>query len=130
MNNIEEKFLPLGTVVLLKGAEKRLMITGFCTMPTDDEKGTLYDYCGCMYPEGIISTNQTALFNHEQIEKVFFVGYSDEEEKDFKFKLKQLINANKELGKISLKDDNTFGEKETLKENAIFQDVSNIESID
>ena len=38
MNNVGEKFLPLGTVVMLKGASKRLMITGFCTMAAEEAR--------------------------------------------------------------------------------------------
>ena len=93
MNNVGEKFLPLGTVVMLKGASKRLMITGFCTMAAEEE-GVMYDYAGCMYPEGFISSDQTALFNHDQIEKVYHLGLVDQEEKDFKIKLNQLLYAN------------------------------------
>ena len=44
MNNVGEKFLPLGTVVMLKGASKRLMITGFCTMAADESECVIYDY--------------------------------------------------------------------------------------
>ena len=94
MNNVGEKFLPLGTVVMLKGASKRLMITGFCTMAAEEAEGVMYDYSGCMYPEGIISSDQTALFNHDQIEKVYHMGLVDQEEKDFKVKLSQLLYAN------------------------------------
>ena len=36
MNEKNEKFLPIGTVVLLKSEKKRLMITGFCSF--DEEK--------------------------------------------------------------------------------------------
>ena len=93
MNNTGEKFLPLGSVVMLKGASKRLMVTGFCTMAADDESGVMYDYSGCMYPEGVISSDQTALFNHDQIEKVYHLGLVDEEEKSFKIKLNQLLNS-------------------------------------
>ena len=51
----EEKYLPIGTVVLLKGAEKRVMITGFCAteLKESDETKT-WDYSGCIYPEGFI----------------------------------------------------------------------------
>jgi len=63
---MSEKFLPIGTVVLLKGAEKRIMITGFCTY-VDDEQKTMYDYCGCLYPEGVLASDQVAIFNHDQI---------------------------------------------------------------
>ena len=94
MNNVGEKFLPLGTVVMLKGASKRLMITGFCTMASEEAEGVMYDYSGCMYPEGVISSDQTALFNHDQIEKIYHMGLVDQEEKDFKIKLNQLLYAN------------------------------------
>ena len=30
-----KKYLPIGTVVLLKGGQKRLMITGFCSIPVN-----------------------------------------------------------------------------------------------
>lgn len=94
MNNVGEKFLPLGTVVMLKGASKRLMVTGFCTMAAEEADGVMYDYSGCMYPEGVISSDQTALFNHDQIEKIYHMGLVDQEEKDFKIKLNQLLYAN------------------------------------
>lgn len=93
MNNVE-KFLPLGTVVMLKGASKRLMITGFCTMAAEDANSVMYDYVGCIYPEGMISSDQNALFNHDQIEKIYYIGLVDQEEKEFKIKLNQLLYAN------------------------------------
>lgn len=91
MNNNLGKFLPIGTVVLLRGAEKRLMITGFCSFD-EAKKDKAYDYTGCLYPEGIISSKQMALFNHNQIEKIFFLGYSDLEEKKFKQNLITGVN--------------------------------------
>lgn len=87
-----KKYLPLGSVVLLKGATKRLMITGFCVTPNDDE-GKIFDYSGCLYPEGVISTEQVALFNHDQIDKIYAIGYSDDEDKKFKVKLIEVLNS-------------------------------------
>ncbi len=93
MEEIREKYLPIGTVVMLKGGSKRVMITGFCAVSADD-KLKVYDYSGCMYPEGFLSSTQTCLFNHEQIEKVHHLGLADdEEEKSFKAKLNELVNA-------------------------------------
>lgn len=86
-----EKYLPIGTVVMLKGGKKRAMITGFCSIAGEDNS-KVYDYSGCLYPEGIIASNQTLLFNHEQIEKVYYLGFVDDEEKNFKEKLKAVIN--------------------------------------
>lgn len=88
MNN--EKYLPIGTVVMLKGGSKRIMITGFCSFANDD-KSKIYDYSGCLYPEGIISASQTLLFDHTQIEKIYHIGLIDDEEKEFKNKLKEMI---------------------------------------
>ena len=97
MNNVGEKYLPIGTVVLLKGAKKRLMITGFCSMPAED-KSVMYDYSGCLYPEGFLSSNQTALFNHDQIQTVYYLGLVDDEEKKFKQNLNVIVsNLNNKL---------------------------------
>ena len=84
-----DKYLPLGTVVLLKEASKKLMIIGFCGV--GDEKDKVYDYMGCLYPEGLIDSAHTALFNHDQISKIYFMGYQSEEDKEFKTKLKEVI---------------------------------------
>ncbi len=85
-----EKFLPIGTVVMLKGGKKRAMITGFCSIPSED-KTKMYDYSGCIYPEGFISSSQTLLFNHDQIDEVFYLGLIDDEEKKFKEKLNEAL---------------------------------------
>ena len=94
-NNNYGRFLPIGTVVLLKGGKKRLMITGFCSFD-ESKKDRAYDYTGCLYPEGIISSKQMALFDHSQIDKIYHLGLSDQEEKEFKAKLnsslKELID--------------------------------------
>lgn len=94
---MEDKFLPVGTVVLLKGGKKRVMIIGFCAMAKERE-GKIFDYCGCIYPEGLMASNQTCMFDHDQIEKVFYKGLVDEEETAFKNKLNNLIN---QLGTVN-----------------------------
>lgn len=86
-----EKYLPIGTVVMLKGGKKRAMITGFCSIAGEDQT-KVFDYSGCLYPEGLLSSNQTLLFNHEQIDKIFHLGLIDEEEKQFKQKLNEMID--------------------------------------
>ena len=91
------KYLPLGSVVMLENATKKLMITGFYVMPGNGN-GKQYDYCGCLYPEGMISSNKTAIFNHDQIKKIFAIGYSDEEEKEFKEKMKKIISIKEKTG--------------------------------
>lgn len=72
------------------------MITGFCSFD-EGKKDKAYDYTGCLYPEGIISSKQMALFNHSQIEKVYHLGLRDEEETQFKQKL--VVELNKYIQK-------------------------------
>ena len=92
--NMLEKYLPIGTVVLLKGAKKRLMIIGICVV-IDSEKDKMWDYNGCIYPEGLLTSAQSCLFNHDQIEKVFHLGLIDEEEIRFKQELIHLLETKK-----------------------------------
>lgn len=87
---MREKFLPIGSVVLLKGGTKKAMITGFCSIAAED-KTKVYDYSGCTYPEGYLNSNQICLFDHDQIEEIYFIGYEDEEEKEFKISLNDVI---------------------------------------
>ena len=86
---IEQKFLPIGSVCILKEAKRRVMITGFLAKGESSDK--VYDYVGCMYPEGVLSSTQNLLFDHSQIDKIFALGYSDEEEKRFKEKLMEYL---------------------------------------
>lgn len=76
-----DKYLPIGSIVLLKGGKKKIMIYGRKQISVNN--GQMYDYVACFYPEGNISENYTFLFNHVDIEKVIFEGYSDEEEVQF-----------------------------------------------
>ena len=91
-----ERFLPIGTVVMLKGGKKRVMITGFC-VSRKENPSEIWDYSGCVYPEGIFSADSVLLFDHTQITEVFYIGLIDEEEKGFKERLKE------ELKKINKK---------------------------
>ena len=86
---MKKEYLPIGSVVLLKGAKQKLMITGFYIKAEGVD--TIFDYSGCLYPEGIISSQENGVFNHDQIEQVFFRGYQDDEEIAFKNALYQAI---------------------------------------
>ena len=40
---MKEKYLPIGSVVILKGATKKVMITGFFSIADQDQQ-VVYDY--------------------------------------------------------------------------------------
>ena len=96
----KEKYLPIGSVVLLKDAKKRVMITGFVAQ-AQETGDKVFDYMGCLYPEGVISSEQNLLFNHEQIDKIFYIGYSDEEWISVHEKLKEVANQMSNEAKIN-----------------------------
>ncbi len=90
---IRDKYLPVGTVVLLRNGTKRVMINGFCTMDAAHPE-KVYDYSGVLFPEGSLSSDQTLLFDHSQIIRVDHLGLDDAEEREFKVKLNQIVAAN------------------------------------
>jgi len=73
---MKKEILPNGSVVLLKEGTKRLMVVGWQPVTED---GTKYDYMGTFYPEGFIDLENIFLFNHEDIEKLEFIGFVDAE---------------------------------------------------
>lgn len=85
-----EGLLPIGTVVLLKNSKKRVMIIGVLQKQLKDGDEVIWDYSACLYPEGFMGPDKTFLFNSDQIEKVFAVGYQDQEQFAFKEKIDEI----------------------------------------
>lgn len=72
--------LPIGSVVLLKNALKKIVIIGL--MPIrhlESGEDIAYDYVGVPYPEGYVGSESAMLFMHKNIEEIVFTGYSDDE---------------------------------------------------
>ena len=84
--NSDINILPIGSVVLLKEATKRIMITGYASV-SPDTGDKVYDYSGCVYPEGFVDYDEVFVFDHSQIQEVFFLGYRDQEQIEFMGKL-------------------------------------------
>lgn len=89
---MKEKYLPIGTVVLLKEATKTLMITGYCSS-TPDEPNTVYDYVAYLFPEGSLAGENVALFNHDQIGSVVYMGLVNDEFKNLEKVIKESVEA-------------------------------------
>lgn len=76
---MKRTFYPLGTVVVLQGGNKKVMIIGRLQLREKDQ--AIFDYGACYYPEGLLDSEQIFLFNHTDIKEVIFMGFQDEEEK-------------------------------------------------
>lgn len=89
MSGVKE-YLPIGSVVLLKDAQKKVMITGYT--PIDMEtKNKIYEYLGCVFPEGIIKSDENILFDTKDIDKIFFKGFVNEEQENFITEVKEIL---------------------------------------
>lgn len=85
-----KSLLPIGSVVLLKESTKRVMITGVVQKQAESDK--VWDYCACLYPEGIVDPEKLFLFDHSQIETLFFIGFQDGEGMQFSEQLTKKLN--------------------------------------
>lgn len=83
-----KKYLPIGSVVLLTNSKKRVMIVGVKQKQAGDDK--IWDYCGCLFPEGILDPDKLYLFDNEQIERMYFIGLQDSESMAFMQRLSQM----------------------------------------
>lgn len=84
MDNIRD-ILPIGSVVMLEGAKRPIMIFG--VMQSNSETKIDYDYIGVIYPEGNLGGKSQLLFNHKDIKEVLFKGFETEDRKMFVDKL-------------------------------------------
>ena len=108
---MKERFLPIGTVVLLKGGKKEIMITSYRSFPNNVQikngqeikpEKKIYEYGACIYPEGILDSNTICAFNHEQIEKICYMGYETPLQKE----LSTLLNQGYEMYKDKYENTN------------------------
>ncbi|MDI9590537.1 MAG: DUF4176 domain-containing protein [Acidobacteriota bacterium] len=69
-------FLPLGTVVVLKGNPRKFMIIARGVVVKQPDGSFYYDYGSCLWPEGLLG-DRVAYFNRDAIHKVVSRGYAD-----------------------------------------------------
>ena len=90
-----EGLLPVGSVVLLKGGQHRAMIIGYCQRLVS-KPDTVYDYVGCLFPEGFLSADKNYLFNREQIDQIHHIGCVTEGQMAFAEKMEEAIDRLRE----------------------------------
>jgi hypothetical protein len=61
------------------------MIIGVCQKGANSPE-KIWDYTGVLFPEGFLSPDKMFMFNNDQIERIFALGYQDEEQLEFKKK--------------------------------------------
>ncbi|MDQ0243752.1 hypothetical protein J2S09_001297 [Bacillus fengqiuensis] len=87
-----ESLFPIGTIVTTDKFERNLMIYGRKQLHVDS--GQVWDYVACLYPFGFIGEDYNIFFNHEDISKVVFKGFENDEEVEFRGKIIEFLNQN------------------------------------
>ena len=84
------RLLPIGSVITLTDAEKKLMVIGTEVEREDDEN--IYDYVGVPFPEGYIDSEIMFLFMHDDIESIDFGGFINSEVQAYRSRLNELAD--------------------------------------
>lgn len=94
----EQVILPLGSVVLLEGGIQKLLIIARALNVKNGNKEFFFDYGAVAYPEGLIG-DQMAYFNHENIAKVIFEGYCDDDDAVFVKRIQDYLASHPDIQK-------------------------------
>lgn len=89
---MEDKYLPIGTVCTLKNNNKKIMIISYFALEYNGNI-KMYDYKGCVYPEGLLLPAQNVSFNHEDIENIEYLGLKNEQYEAFN----RVLNRKEEI---------------------------------
>lgn len=73
-----KEYLPIGSVVLINGIERKIAIMGIMQRNGENPEKE-YDYIGVPYPEGYLGDGTAILFDHSAINDVIFRGYTNPE---------------------------------------------------
>ena len=91
------ELLPIGSVVLLNDARKKILIIGLMPIKhLESGEDIGYDYIGVPYPEGYIGQESAMVFNHENIAEISFEGYSNEEREKMIEVIQRLVDKTEE----------------------------------
>ncbi len=80
-------YYPIGTVVLLQGAMRPIMIYGRRQLQLPAKKK--WDYVACLYPEGNLGEQGNIFFQQEDIAQVLYLGWVSEYEQQMQQILQQ-----------------------------------------
>lgn len=75
------KILPIGSIISLYNNNTKLMIVGYLQKTSDSKK--IWDYSAVIYENGFSSPNRMVVFDKIQIERVYYVGYTNLENIEF-----------------------------------------------
>ncbi len=86
-------WLPLGSVVRVDDSEQKIMIIGRNQRDAYDPNIS-YEYSAVLYPQGLMNPEENLLLNLNQVKQIYYLGYSDNQNKQFEEFLNEYIKEN------------------------------------
>lgn len=80
-------YYPIGTVVVLEGGNRPLMVYG--RKQTQAGSNMEWDYVACLYPEGNLGEEYNVFFQQEEISQVLYIGW----ESPYDEKMQAMLNG-------------------------------------
>ena len=81
-----DKYLPIGTIFLTKNDIVMKIIIGYLQLDKTNEE--VKDYVTIPFPFGMMSMEMLNYYNHEDIEKIIYTGYKNDDFNKFNEALK------------------------------------------
>ena len=99
----------IGSIIYLKEGSQKLMIINRGPIVEMDNQRYIFDYSACKYPIGVVE-DEIYYFNEENIDKVIFEGYSDEDETRFQELYEDMLkNMDSDIKRSNVKQEENFG---------------------
>lgn len=83
-------YLPLGSIVTLVDSSNKIMISGYASKDSD---GSVWDYCGILYPDGYTDASKLYRFNRSQVSSIVSDGYTNDDMKAWLSQIKNRMQA-------------------------------------
>lgn len=83
-------YLPLGSIVTLVDSSNKIMISGYASKDSD---GSVWDYCGILYPDGYTDASKLYRFNRSQVSSIVSDGYTNDDMKTWLSQIKNRMQA-------------------------------------
>lgn len=99
----------IGSIIYLKEGSQKLMIINRGPIVDIDNQKYIFDYSACNYPVGVVE-DQIYYFNEENIDKVVFEGYSDQDETRFQELFKEMMdNLDEDVQRGTVQQKDSYG---------------------
>ena len=99
----------IGSIIYLKEGSQKLMIINRGPIVDIDNQKYIFDYSACNYPVGVVE-DQIYYFNEENIDKVVFEGYSDQDETRFQELFKEMMdNLDEDVQRGTVQQKGSYG---------------------